>query len=72
MTDKCKITFTKDAWEDIRSMFKLENPICHFCKEKITEKNVGGIFAIDKVTCSNSLCLLAMIKLKGVENDSTI
>lgn len=60
MTDKTNITFTRDSSGFILEAFKGKYPpVCIFCKNKITENNLG--FVVKKgFVCDNIVCIVEL------------
>lgn len=59
------ITLDRDAGLMFIHSFGIE-PICHFCKGKITKMNFGGIFGKDKeekVFCDALPCIMELSNL---------
>ncbi len=56
------ITVDRDAGMMFIHSFGIE-PVCDFCKCKITKMNFGGMFDKDKATCDALPCIMALSDL---------
>ncbi len=61
--NKITITFNEDSFNEIKEILGLKNIRCKFCKQKITKKNIAGIFGHPKkVFCRNTCCSLGYLE----------
>lgn len=58
MDEKVMITFSEEAFPDLRKLLELKNLKCSYCNKRITKKNVGGILSKKTYICKDIFCII--------------
>ena len=66
LKEEVSITYDRQAFDDMCVLFDVKNPICAFCKKKITKENTGG-FHKDYIFCNSLRCLMK-VSAKNVKS----